>query len=216
MTISARLIVLSTTKTGESALVLHTLSPVFGRRSFLVNIGRKTSLSLFLPHNVLDAEVLENPKSDLWRVRNLKAVHPLCGIRDNIYKNTMTLFMSEVLFRAIKDGAFEDGLFEWCEKCILTLDALEGDFANYHLLFLMELAAALGFAPSIENLSPFAGGQFGNIKTLLEADPASFLLVPLNGESRNSIAEVLLKYIGYHAESSMNVKSLPVLRELFR
>lgn len=216
MTVSTRLIVLNTVRTGESAMVLHTISPTFGRRSFITNIGKKTSMSLFLPLNVLDTEVIENPKSDLWRLRNIKALFPLTGIRDNIYKNTMTLFMSEVLFRVLKDGAWEDGLYEWCERNILTLNALEGDFSNYHIRFLMELASVLGFAPSIENLAPFAESHYGRLKTLLELDFPSFMLEPMSGEERNSLASVMLKYISYHADTPVNVKSLPVLRELFR
>lgn len=216
MTVSTRLIVLNTVRTGESAMVLHTISPTFGRRSFITNIGKKTSMSLFLPLNVLDVEVLENPKSDLWRVRNIKALFPLSGIRGNIYKNTMTLFMSEVLFRVLKDGAWEDGLYEWCERNILTLDALEGDFSNYHIRFLMELASVLGFTPSIENLAPFAENHYSRLKILLECDFPSFMLEPMSGEERNSLASIMLKYISYHADTPVNVKSLPVLRELFR
>lgn len=215
MTVSVRLIVLNATKTGESALVIHTISQEFGRRSFLVNVGRKTSMSLFLPFNILDGEVIENDKSDLWRIRNLKAVHPLSGIRGNVRKNTMTLFLSEVLFRAVKDGAGEDGLYEWCERSILTLDALEGDFANFHLRFLMEFAAILGFSPSVENLSPFAGERYGELSALLRAEFPEFMLLPLTGAVRNEIAEILLRYIGYHAETALNVRSLPILRELY-
>lgn len=216
MNVSSRLIVLNTTKVGENSLVIHTLGPVFGRRSFITTVGKKSSMALFLPLNVLDAEIMENPKSELWRVRNMRAVYPLTGIRNNIYKNSMTLFMSEVLFRAVKDGCDVDGLSEWCEKSVLTLDSLEGDFANYHLRFLLEFAAVLGFSPSFENLVPFADGCSNELRNLLTEDFPRFMLYPLTGETRNAIAGSLLKYIGYHAESSMDVRSLPVLRELYK
>ena len=124
--------------------------------------------------------------------------------------------MSEVLYRTIKDGAKEDGLFEWCRKSILTLDALENDFANYHLRFLLELAGALGFGPDMEGLAPFAGNRFGEIRDLLSLGFAESMLLPLNGESRNEIAEILVKYLSYHTESAITVRSLPVLRELYR
>ena len=215
MTAATRLIVLNATKSGETALVLHTLSPAYGRRSFLTNVGRKASMSLFLPLNILDAEVHENPRSDLWRAGNIRSACPLSGIRGNIYKNTMTLFMSEVLYRTVRDGVSEDGLFEWCERSILTLDAMEGEFANYHLRFLLEFASALGFTPDIESLSPFAGPHLARLQTLLELGLAEFMLVPMSGAERNGIAESLLRYIGYHTESSLNVRSLPVLRELY-
>lgn len=216
MTHSAQLIILATTKVGEKSLVLHCLSSIWGRRSFITSVSRSAGMSLFLPLNIIDAEVTENAKSDLWRIGNISAAHPLNGIRGNIYKNSITMFLSEVLFRCIKDGAREDGLFEWCRRSILTLDALESDFSNYHLRWLLELASALGFSPSAEDLAPFAGEQLRDIEQLLTLDLGSSLLLPLNGDSRNAIADILLRYISYHTESRLEVRSLRVLHELFR
>lgn len=212
---SSRLIILATTKVGEKALVLHTLSAEWGRRSFIVNVGRNTSAALFLPLNILDAEIVENPKSELWRLRSLTVVHPLSGIRSNVHKNTMTLFMSEVLFRTLHDGVNEDGLYDWLCRSLMTLDALDCDFANYHLRWLLEFAAALGFSPSPEDLAPFAGEHFASIKALLQGGFADCMLIPLSGVSRNEIADILLQYIGYHAETRIDVRSLAVLRELY-
>ena len=211
-----RLIILNTTKIGERSLVLHALSPDWGRRSFIASVPKGGGMALFQPLSVLDAEVKENPRSDLWRVHALSASHPLTGIRTSAAKNAMTLFMSEVLYRTVRDGAREEGLFEWCERSILTLDALEGDYANFHLRFLLEFAAALGFSPSLEDLMPFAGERLGELKALLRSDFGACMLIPLSGETRSEIAEILLRYIGYHAETRIEARSLRVLRELFR
>lgn len=304
----SKLIVLNTTKLGEKAVVVHTLSPQFGRRGFLVSVGSKSSMALFLPLNILDSEVVENPKSDLWRLRNIRAEHSLSGIRGNIYKNSMTLFMSEVLYRAVKDGQGDEELFDWCERSILTLDSLEGNFPNYHLRFLLELCSVLGFAPGssaailslgssasvlasgssasvfspgysaavLASGSAASGYPVGTTATSSDADPsgvpsrtpgsfvstessgapsrahsvlvpgtavsgvtgycghvddrslsalidqllnasfADFMVFPLSGDLRSEIATLLLKYIGYHAESSMQIRSLPILHELLR
>ena len=166
--------------------------------------------------NILEGEVSENPKSDLWRVRRLTAASPLNGIRSSISKNSITLFMSEVLYRTVRDGVLEDGLFDWCRRSILTLDALESDFSNYHLRFLLEFAVALGFSPSLTDLAPFAGEHLAEIRTLLESDFAGSMLLPLNGVARNEIAESLLQYIGFHSDCRLNIRSLAVLRELWR
>ena len=211
-----RLIILNTTKIGERSLVLHALSPDWGRRSFITSVPKGGRMALFQPLNILDAEVTENPKSDLWRVHGLSAVHPLAGIRTSPAKNAMTLFMSEVLWRAIRDGAREEGLFEWCERSVLTLDALEGDYANYHLRFLLELASTLGFSPSLQDLAPFAETHLAELRALLQSDFGACMLVPLNGEARSEIAEILLRYLSYHAETRIEARSLRVLRELFR
>ena len=173
-------------------------------------------MALFQPLSVLDAEVVENPRSDLWRVHGLSARYPLVGLRTSAAKSAMTLFMSEVLYRTIRDGGSEEGLFGWLERSILTLDALEGDYANYHLRFLLELAAALGFSPSLEDLAPFAGPHLTQLRDLLHADFGACMLLPLNGEARNEIAELLLRYLSFHAETRIEARSLRVLRELFR
>ena len=210
------LIVLHTTKFGENSLVVHTLSREYGRRSFLVRgVGKKASMSLFLPLNILEADIQENNKSDLFTARNIVARHPLLGIRNNIFKNSMTMFLSEVLYRVIKDGAVEEGLFEWCEKNILLLDSIRTDFSNFHIRFLLELSVALGFSPETKDLAPFVGDHYQVTEQFMTHSFAQSMLIPLNGTVRNEIAEEILRYIEFHSESAVNVNSLKVLRELF-
>ena len=254
--------------------------------------------------NILEAEISENPKSQLWRASNFVCLSPLNGIRGDIRKNTMTVFMSEVLYRAILEDTNEGGLASWLKQEILTLDALKSDFSNFHLLFLLDLCSALGFSPSLPGLAPFAGTQLSNIEALLRnyyrdsqgfssrdgnSQSASFqdrlsqsspfqdrlsqsssfqdglpqsspfqdrlsqsssfqdglpqsspfqdrlsqpsfshddsqgssvglakaLLQPLRGADRNEIAEAIIRYISYHTETSLNIRSLAILREIF-
>ncbi len=216
MTFSTELIVLNTTRLGEKSLVVHSLTPLLGRRSFISSVQNGSAMALYLPLNILEAEIIENPRSDLWRMRRPSAVHALNGIRSSVLKNSITLFMSEVLYRALRDGTLEEGLFEWCRRSILTLDAMESDFSNFHLRFLLEFAVALGFSPSPDDLKPFAGGHLPEVEALMREDFGESMLLPLNGASRNEIAEILLDYIGYHSECRLNVRSLAVLRELYR
>lgn len=212
---SSELIVLQTTKVGEKSLVVHTLSGQWGRRSFISAAGSKTGAAL-QPLSLISAEVTENPKSDLWRISAITARHTLAGLRTDFRKAAISMFISEVLLRTVKDGCCEDGLAQWCEKSILTLDALREGVANFHLLFLLELASALGFSPSYDDILPFAGPQSHNIGKLLESGRAEALMLPLSGEDRSDIAARLVKYIGFHAETTIVIRSLDVLKELFR
>lgn len=216
MTHSIRLLVLSYTRIREKMLVLQTLSTGYGRRSFVVTVSRMAPMAFFLPLNILDAEVTENPKSELWRLGNIALVHPLDSIRGSVYKNTMALFMSEVLLRTIREWDGTPGLFEWACRSVLTLESMESDFSNFHICFLVELASAMGFAATPESLMPFAGAQMENIKPFLEAGFADSMLIELNGRSRSEIARVLLEYISHHTESAVNVQSLKILGEVFR
>ena len=209
------LIVLHTTKFGENSLVVHTLGRDYGRRSFLVRgVGRR-QMSMFLPLNILEADVVENSKSSLLTARNITVAYPLSGIRDNILKNSMTMFLSEVLYRIVREGCSEEGLYDWCEKSILMLDAIKSDFSNFHIRFLMELAVNLGFSPQSHDLMPFVGTHYPIVEKFMTLSFAESMLIPLNGAVRNEIAEEILRYIEHHTESSVNVNSLKVLRELF-
>jgi DNA repair protein RecO (recombination protein O) len=171
--------------------------------------------SLFLPLTVLEADITESSRSKLYTARNLSSKYPLNGIRGNMFKNSMTLFMSEVLYRAVKEGCNEQGLYEWCEKSIQLLDSIESDFSNFHIRFLLELAIALGFSPEARDLRPFTGDHFPIVERFIQGSFAESMLIPLSGQVRNEIAEEILRYIEFHSESAVNVNSLKVLRELF-
>ena len=210
------LIVLHTTKFGENSLVVHSLSKEYGRRGFLVRgIGKKSVMSLFQPLSVLEAEIVESSKSNLYTARNLALKYHLSGIRGNLFKNSMTMFMSEIIYRSVKDGANEEGLYEWCEKNILLLDSIQSDFSNFHIRFLLEFTIALGFSPEAKNLLPFAGVHYPVIERFMKESFAESMLIPLSGAVRNEIAEEILRYIEFHTESALNINSLKVLRELF-
>jgi DNA repair protein RecO (recombination protein O) len=215
MTQNTELIVLHTTKFGENSLVVHTLSRDYGRRSFFVRGAGKRQMSLFLPLNILEADIQESSKTTLFTARNISSRHPLSGIRNNLYKNSMTMFMSEVLFRVLKEGGNEQGLYEWCERSILLLDAIETDFSNFHIRFLLELAVALGFSPETKDLAPFVGDHYPMAERFMKETFAGAMMIPLNGKVRNELAEEILRYIEFHTESAVNVNSLKVLHELF-
>lgn len=216
MTQPLEFIVLSTTRFGESRLVVHTLSRELGRKGLIVSVGKKTPASLFLPLNILEGNVTENPKSDLWSVKGLSAVAPFSGIRSDIRKNTMTLFLSEVLFRALREGAVEDGLYDWAVKSIFTLDDLKSDWTNFPIRFLLEFTTALGFSPSFDDIAPFAGDHIASVEKFLHASFEESMLIPLTGEKRSEILSSLLRYIEFHTELPLKVRSLDVLREIYK
>jgi DNA repair protein RecO (recombination protein O) len=172
-------------------------------------------MSLLLPLNILEADITESTKSTLYTARNLAPRHSLLGIRNNLYKNTMTMFLSEVIYRTVKEGGQEHGLFEWCRGQILLLDAMDTDFSNFHIRFLMELAIALGFSPESSDLMPFVGENHKVVSQFMSSSFAESMLIPLSGTVRNKICEDVLRYIEYHTESTLTINSLKVLRELF-
>ena len=212
MPTATRIIVLNTTKVGDKSLVVHALSRELGRRSFIVSAGGRMG-AMWQPLSVLDCEVIENPKSDLWRLHGVSAVYPLAGLRGDVGRSAVCMFMAEVLYRAVREGA-EPGLYDWCERSILTLDTLSGSYANYHLRWLLELCSSMGFTPSLEDLAPFAEEHLRDMSELLGPYDQA-LLLPLTGKARSEIAGALLDYLSAHLEYRLNIRSLAVLGELF-
>ncbi len=212
---SIEVIVLSYTKLGDSSVVLHSLSQSYGRRSFITTVRKGGSLALFQPLSILNTEITSNPRTELWRAGAITASVPLNGIRNNPDKNVLTLFMSEVLYRCIHDGEDDFQLYRWCKEQILLLDALQSGYASFHLRFLIELCALLGFSPGPDDLLPFAGDAYRDIESLLPLSRTDFLLYPLNGKRRSEIASVLIDYLGYHLGMKLTVRSLAVLRDIY-
>ncbi len=215
MTVNTELIVLNHTRFGESSIVLHTLSKEYGRRRCLVRIGKKTPMSMFLPLAILEADVVENPKATLWTAHGFSSCEPLFRLRGDMYKNSIAMFMSEVLFRILKEEGREDGLYEWCVRQILTLDALESDFSNFHIWFLLELAVAMGFSPSYDDLAPFADGYYSEIRKFISSSCSEAMLIPMTGSTRTRLCEIIIRYLEFHGETSLNIRSLDVLNEIY-
>lgn len=215
MTTATELIVLHTTRFGENSIVVHTLSRDYGRRGFLVRSANRRMMSMLLPLSILEAEIVETSRSSLFTAKNLTSVYPLSGIRSSIYKNSMTMFISEVIYRVMKEGVWEEGMYEWCRKHILMLEDMESDFSNFHIRFLLEMTVALGFSPASGDLRPFVGEHYPIVEEFMQKPLAESMLIPLNGAVRNEVAEGILRYIEFHTESSLNINSLRVLREIF-
>ena len=208
-----RIIVLHSTAFSEKSLVIHCLSRQYGRRSFLVGNATR-SMAFFQPLNILDCEISPNPKSSLFKASGFASAHSLTGIRSSYGKNAISMFMAEVLFRALREETGETGLFEWMEGEILLLDALEQSYANFHIRFLLDFAAAMGFSPSMDALMPFLEDSCTVAGEFLRSGVADSMLIPLNGRERSQLCAKLLKYLEFHLESALNIRSLSVLQEL--
>ena len=197
-------------------MVLHTLSKEYGRKGLFVrNISHRSVSSMFFPLAVIEADIMETSRSGLFTARNPALSYPLSGIRNDLRKSAISIFISEVLYRVVKEGLTDRPLYDMCEKNILLLDAMEEDFSNFHLYFLLEFIMALGFSPEPHDLAPFMGERMSLVSDFIGKPFSEAMLVPLTGEMRNEIAEKLLKYIEFHTESAVNVNSLKILHELF-
>ena len=235
----ARGVVLGTLKYGEKGVVVHMLTDVYGRQSYMIQGVRPTAkgskMALLQPMFAVEFEGLTSSKMDLHRMKDLVPGMVLQSTPFDVRKSTMALFMAEVLYRLVKESEPGSELFDFVWASVAALDALEEGIANFHLWFLANLSRPLGFSPDNEYsdgawldirdghftphaLIPSAALTPENARILhdmLECDVRYLAEIGLNRVERASFLEAMLKYYSFHLDSINAVESLRIMREVF-
>lgn len=235
----ARGIVLGTLKYGEKGVIVHMLTDVLGRQSYMVQGIRPTAkgskMALFQPMFAVEFEGLTSSNMSMHRLKDVTSGIVLQSTPFDVRKSTMALFMAEVLYRLIKDNEHGEGLFDFVWGCVAALDVLEEGIANFHLWFLANLSRPLGFSPDNEYVDgawlDIRDGHFTPhalipsmalspenariLHDMLECDVRYLGEIGLNRTERVEFLEAMLKYYSYHLDSIRAVESIRVLREVF-
>ena len=223
---------------GENSLIAFMLTDALGRQNYLiqgVRSGRNNKAALYQPMFTVDFVGLESPRLQMHRMKEAVNGMPLRTIPFDVRKSTVSLFMSEVLYRLIKESEPNSPLFDFVLDSIAALDSLDNDtaVANFHLHFLVQLSRYLGFYPGNE---PVDGGWFDIqegvfvhrepfhrhalspdnsmiLGTLMSVDDLGAL--QLSRTSRSGFLTAMLAYFGYHLDAIHNVRSIEILRDVF-
>lgn len=233
-------IVLHTLKYGDTSLVAHVLTDVWGRRSYMVQgvrsqRGHGSKLALFQPMFPLEFEGLESPHRQMDRFREVSLGLTLENLPFDVRKTTIAMFMAETLYRLIRESEPNEELFRFVWDSVGALDALERGVSNFHLWFLVNLSLLLGFRPgndyrpgcwfdTREGLytptPPLHPGGMEPSEASLLAELLGFEVgrldeLELNRERRGRFLTAMLNYYGYHLEGMGLVRSADILREVF-
>ncbi len=233
-------IVLHQIKYGETSIIAYLYTDKFGRQAFIVNgaRSRKAALkaSMFQPLLVHNLEIYYNQKRDLQRIKELRNLTPFKSIPFDIIKNTISLFLAEVLYRCLREQETNVQLFDYLFKSIDLLDNIEEGAANYHLFFLINLTRYLGFYPShnlILNANWFdlKEGQFTTVrpmhshhidpgkidifKTLLTTSMVDASAYSINNTERNYLLDKIIEFYQLHLGKFGDIKSSEILKSVF-
>lgn len=235
-----RAIVLRTVKYGDRKLVVDLLTEQAGRLSFMVTLsanGRgQMRRQLFQPLSIVDVETDLRPTLQMQRLKNIRLAYAWTSLPFRPEKAAIGLFLSEFLCRILPQGQQDAPLFAYVEQSLEWLDAAVQGYANFHLVFLMRLTRFLGIYP---NLSAFRDGCWFDLRNatfcaqrpvhadvlrpeearkiglLLRMSFATMHLFRMSHDERNRCLEVLLQFYRLHVPAFGELKSLPVLRQLF-
>jgi len=236
--ISTKAVVLSSLKYGDSSLIVKCYTYEEGIKSYLIRGilkpkrgGLKTAY--FQPLTQLKVVANHTNKGNLNSIKEVNITYPYKTIHTNIVKQTIVLFLSEILSNCIQEEEENTALFIYLETALIWLD-LHDKIANFHLLFLLNLTRFLGFYPDISEIDKngfsLLEGNFTNaiyqknvisrndfyqFKKLLGIDFDDIEGVFFNKQERQSLLQIIIQYFKLHLDGFRNPKSLQILEAVF-
>ena len=233
-------IVLHALRYGDDSLIVSVLTLHRGTLAFLVKVpkGRRSGVKtqLLRPLAILEMDIDYRDRLRMQRIREMHVSVPYSSLPYQPVKESLAMFLGEVLYHALRREGENPALFEFLEKSLEWLDLADRDYANFHLCLLIQLTRYLGFFPNMQDASPDAlfDLQEGCFTTILprhglylKAEEAGFLMkllkmnyatmhrVHLNRTQRGRILKILNTYYRVHIPEFPELKSLDVLTELF-
>ncbi len=234
-------IVLKSLKYGESRLIIDMFTRQQGRLSFIVSLPKtargRLKKQLFQPLTLLSVEMDVRPNARLQKLRDARLLTPFQTIPFDADKLSISLFIAEFLYYALRGEQRNEPLFDYVVSSIQWLDGRESLFANFHLVFLMRLARFLGFYPNLEGYdegcyfdlreSTFTTHaplhreflmpeEAEKLQLMMRMDFPTMHLFRLSRQERQRLLEVALTYYRLHLPDFPELRSLQVLQEMYR
>ena len=234
-------IVLHSLKYGETRLIVDMFTRAFGRQSFIVSIPKtskgKVKKQFFQPLTLLDIETDIRPRLQLQKLHDVRLMSPFASIPFEPDKLTISLFVAEFLYYALRSEQRNELLYDYLENSIMWLDGQQTRFANFHLVFLLRLTRFLGFYP---NLDDYKDGDYFDLREsafmrnppvhrdflhpeeaqkvqlMMRMDFPTMHLFRMTHQERNRLLEVSLKYYRLHLPDFPEMKSIDVLQALYQ
>ncbi|MBK7884644.1 MAG: DNA repair protein RecO [Chitinophagaceae bacterium] len=151
MTYKTKGVVLRTVKYGETSIVATIFTELFGLQTYMVNGVRTTKKSsakanLFQPAAILDMVVYHHEQKNMHRIKEFKWDFLYDNVLTNVIKNSVALYMVELLFKCLKQPEQHTDLFYFFEDALKALDeASPAVTGNFPLYFSLQLSHFFGF-----------------------------------------------------------------------
>ena len=236
--INTNAIVLSSLKYGDTSLIVRCFTFHEGIKSYLIRgvlkaKKGKIKAAYFQPLTQLNIEASHNNKGNLNSLKEVHVINPYKSIYSTIYKQTIVLFLSEILSNSIQEEEENVSLFSFIETSLIWLDTHD-NISNFHLLFLLNLSKYLGFYPDLLGVEkPYfnlvegrfttaelekeviSGDDLFQFKKLLGTNFDTVEIVKFSKRERQSVLRIIIRYFELHLDGFRNPKSLGVLETVF-
>ncbi|MTK53142.1 DNA repair protein RecO [Paludibacter sp.] len=240
MFLKTKAIILHCLKYSDKANIVHLISEERGRLACIVyGASRKKSgskMAFLQPLTLVDLEIEMLPDRELHQIKEARPYNIITSIQMNPVKNALALFLAEFLYRTLRDSQTDKMLFRFLQESVQILERSEQGVANFHLVMMLHLTRFLGFFPSTENLGlhfyfDMVNGVFTStcplhkhflrpaesavLYQLMRINYTNMHMFRFSRGERVAILEYMLSYYRIHLSEIGEIKSLPVLMELF-
>ena len=236
--ITTKAIVISAIKYSDTSLIVKCFTLEDGIRSYMIRgvlKSRKGKLkkAYFQPLTQLIIEANHNNKNSLNSIREAQVIHPYESIYTSVIKQSIVLFLSEILSNIIKEEEKNEVLYEFIETGLIWLDTHDA-IANFHLLFLLNLSRFLGFYPDVSEPNKMTfnllegrftdasyeklvitGSELILFKKLLGINFDRINTISYNKKERQTILRIIVRYFELHLEGFKEPRSLNILETVF-
>ena len=235
-------IILRTTKYGETSLVVTAFTELFGVQTYMVNgvrSAKKTGLkaSLYLPASLVEMEVYHNEKATMHRIKECNRYFVFNNVLTDIVKNSIAIFMMELLTKLLKQPEPNADIFYFCEDLLIKLDDAQPNIAsNIPLFFALHASHFFGFriddnfdkensvldlqegffVTEIPTHTYFLVDENAAVSSelLKTALPSELEHIKLNRIKRRELLNKYMEYYSIHVSEFGSMKTLLVLQEV--
>ena len=238
MLTTTKAIVLSKIRYGDNDLIVKCYTQKEGVVSYLLKGVFKSKkgyskVAYFQLLSQLQLVADHKSKRSLQYIKEVKSNYLYNSLHTNVLKGAIVMFLAEVLSTSLQEEEQNDTLYNYLEATLQWLDTNDS-YANFHLLFLLNLSKHLGFYPDKTNMeSPYFNlydgefqltkvgkhSVFGEnltlLKQLLGIGFDALEDVKINSKQRQSFLSLILLYFELHLGSFKKPKSLQIFNEVF-
>ena len=236
MLINTRGIVIRNVKYSDSSVISKMYTRRLGMQTYIIQSihSPKANIkpSLLQPMTILDLVAYHNKLKDMHRLKEAKASPVLDNLPFDVVKSSVGLFMSELIYKSVKEEELNEPLYDFIEECILYLDSSGTNEPLLPLYFMLGLSVFLGFPPQ-DNMSedrnyfdlkegvfvekenfaldtiPPPHAQY--LASLMNCTLQDINLQSIPKASRQILMDKLITFYGYHLAGFNGLKSLSVL-----
>lgn len=231
---TAAIILRKTPYTGSSAIVA-TYTEKYGRMAFMIRgLGKKGGKNAVLqPLSRVEIVCRYRQNKSLQTAQSIRFVSPASAGFQGPVKASMALFLAEVLYKSLREEAPDNELYDYLGNALAYFEESPVNTV-FHLQLMAKLTRFLGFFPAgapgeerpyfdLQN-GIFTANINDSLHVLPRVETAMFyrfattdFLTEIHVEQRvkRDILTALAQYYRLHLEGFGELKSLPVLMELF-